>query len=139
LFQNYRISQTDRFLDRKDGTAIAVRKGIPYNHVDLLLLVSVQVCIPMDSSDMLLAAVCKSPGRARSDAYVIELLSFRHQSVLTSTSILEERSFKSFERKLLDLFDVNEFEISELQCPIHYSPAGNSNLPDTVVDQNIRL
>jgi hypothetical protein len=37
------------------------------------------------------------------------------------------------------LFDFREFEISAPQCPTHYSPAGNGNVLDIVVDQNIRV
>jgi hypothetical protein len=32
---NYHFYQTDHYLGRKGRTAIAVRKGIPHNHVDL--------------------------------------------------------------------------------------------------------
>jgi hypothetical protein len=39
----------------------------------------------------------------------------------------------------LDLFDINEFEISTPQCPSHYSPAGNGDVLDIVVHQNDRL
>jgi hypothetical protein len=39
----------------------------------------------------------------------------------------------------LELFHRNEFEISAPQCPTHYSPAGNGDILDTVVHQNIRL
>jgi hypothetical protein len=39
----------------------------------------------------------------------------------------------------LKLFDVNEFEISAPQYPTHYSPAGNGDMLDTVVHQNIRV
>jgi hypothetical protein len=56
---------------RKGGTAIAVRKDIPYNHVYLSFLVSLEAtgfCIPIDSSDILLEVLCKSPGRACIDA-----------------------------------------------------------------------
>jgi hypothetical protein len=41
--------------------------------------------------------------------------------------------------KLLQLFDVNDFEISAPQYPTHYSPAENGDLLDIVVHQNIRL
>jgi hypothetical protein len=37
------------------------------------------------------------------------------------------------------MFDINEFEISAPQCPTHYSPAGNGDLLDIVVHQNVRL
>jgi hypothetical protein len=39
----------------------------------------------------------------------------------------------------LDLFDVNEFEISVSQYLTLYSLAGNGDILDTVVHQNIRL
>jgi hypothetical protein len=45
---NYQFYLTDRFPGRKGGTAVTVRKGIPRNHVDLPLLVSIEatgVCI----------------------------------------------------------------------------------------------
>jgi hypothetical protein len=37
------------------------------------------------------------------------------------------------------LFDLSEFEISAPQCPTHFSPAGNSDVLDIVVHQNIRV
>jgi hypothetical protein len=57
----------DRYPGRKGATAVAVRKGIPHNHVDLTFpfLVSVEatrVCIPVENYVVLLAAVFKSPG-----------------------------------------------------------------------------
>jgi hypothetical protein len=39
----------------------------------------------------------------------------------------------------MDLFDLNEFEISAPHCPTHYSPAGNGDVLDNVVHQNIRI
>jgi hypothetical protein len=77
---NYDFYRTDRFQGRKGGTAVAVRKGIPYNRVDLSPLASIEatgVCIPTGNSEVLLAAVYKSPGHAWNDADVIELLCFR--------------------------------------------------------------
>jgi hypothetical protein len=41
--------------------------------------------------------------------------------------------------KLAALFDLKEFEISEPQCPTHYSPAGNGDVLDIVVRRNIRV
>jgi hypothetical protein len=38
----------------------------------------------------------------------------------------------------MDLFDLNEFEISAPQCPTH-SPAGNGDVLDIVVHQNISV
>jgi hypothetical protein len=72
---NYRISRTDRSPGRKGGTSISVRRGIPYNRVDLPPLVSVEAtraCLPIGNSELLLAAVYKSPGRAWIHAYIIE-------------------------------------------------------------------
>jgi hypothetical protein len=62
---NYHVYQMDRYPGRKGGTAAAVRKGIPHNHVELPALVSVEatgVCIPVGNDVILLAAVYKSPG-----------------------------------------------------------------------------
>jgi hypothetical protein len=39
---NYHFYQTDHFPGRKGRSAILVRKGIPHNHVDLPLLVSIE-------------------------------------------------------------------------------------------------
>jgi hypothetical protein len=64
---NFHFYRTDRFPGRKGGTAVAVRKGIPHNHLDLPPFVSVEVrgvCIPIGNSELLLAAVYKSPGCA---------------------------------------------------------------------------
>jgi hypothetical protein len=42
-------------------------------------------------------------------------------------------------RKLLQLFDVNDFETPAPQHPIDYFPAGNGDVLDIVVHQNLRL
>jgi hypothetical protein len=42
-------------------------------------------------------------------------------------------------KKLLDLFDVNDFEISAPQSPTHYSTMGNGDVFDIVVHQNVWL
>jgi hypothetical protein len=57
---NDHIYRIDRFPGRKGGTAVAVRKVIPHNRVDLPPLISIEAtrsCIPMENSDVLLAAV----------------------------------------------------------------------------------
>jgi hypothetical protein len=41
--------------------------------------------------------------------------------------------------KLLELFDVSDFEISAPRCPIRYSPGGNGDVLGIVVHKNIRL
>jgi hypothetical protein len=41
--------------------------------------------------------------------------------------------------KLLKLFDVSEFKISAPQYPTHYSLAGNGDVLDIVVHQNIKF
>jgi hypothetical protein len=69
---NYNFNRIDRYPGMKAGTAVAVRKGIPHNHVDLPPLISIEatgVCIPIGNNEILLAAVYRSPGRAWSDAH----------------------------------------------------------------------
>jgi hypothetical protein len=64
---NYNFYRIDRHQGMKGGTAVAVRKGIPHNHVDLPPLISIEatgVCIPIGNNEILLAAVYRSPGRA---------------------------------------------------------------------------
>jgi hypothetical protein len=85
IIPNYHFYWTDCFLGRKGRTAVAISKGVPHNHVDLSLLVSIEatgVCIPIGNSEVLLAVVHKSPGHACSHADITELLSFRHQLLL---------------------------------------------------------
>jgi hypothetical protein len=68
---------TDRFPGRNGGTTVAVRIDIPHNHVDILLLVSLEtigVCKPIGISEVLLAAVYKTPGHVRNDTDITELL-----------------------------------------------------------------
>jgi hypothetical protein len=40
-------------------------------------------------------------------------------------------------REILRLFDASQFEISAPQCPTHYSHAGDGDVLDIVVNQNI--
>jgi hypothetical protein len=76
----------NRLLQSKKGeTAVTVRKGIPHNRVDLQPLASVEVtgvCIPIGNSEVLLAAIYKSSGRAWSDAGITELLSFQYKTIM---------------------------------------------------------
>jgi hypothetical protein len=39
--------------------------------------------------------------------------------------------------KVLNLLHINEFEISALQCPTHYSPAANDDVLNIVVHKNV--
>jgi hypothetical protein len=76
------FSERDRFPGGKGGTAVAVRKGIPHNHVNLPTLASIEatgVCILIGNSEVLLAAVYKSSGNTWNDADITELLIFRHK------------------------------------------------------------
>jgi hypothetical protein len=62
---NYHFYQTDHFPGRKGETAIAVRKGIPHNQVDLPLLVSLEVtgvCISTGNSKVQSISHKATPG-----------------------------------------------------------------------------
>jgi hypothetical protein len=74
----YHFYPTDGFPGRKGETAVAGRKGNPHNHVDLPPLVPIEatgICIPICSSEVLLAAVHKSPGHIWNDRDI------RHKSL----------------------------------------------------------
>jgi exonuclease III len=126
---NYQVYRTDSFPGIKGGTAVAVKKGIPHNHADVPPLDSIEatgVCIPIGNSELLLTAVYKSPGKAWRDAVIIELLKFRRKSVLAGDLNAKHPVWNSAVsnpsgKKLLDLFDISDFEISAPQCPTHYS------------------
>jgi hypothetical protein len=99
---------------------LQLKKGIPHSHVDLPplnLLEATGVCIPIVSNKLLLAAVYKSPGKAWRDADTTELLKFRHKSVLAGDLNAKHPFWNSAVsnpsgKKLLDLFDTSDFEIS---------------------------
>jgi hypothetical protein len=93
---------------------------------------------------VLLAGVYKSPGKASRNADITELLSFRRKSILAGDlnakhPFWNSRVSNPSGEKLLELFDMNEFEISAPQYPTNYSHAGNGDVLDTVVHKNIRL
>jgi hypothetical protein len=76
FISNYQFYRTDRHPGTKGGTAVAVRRGVPHNPVDIPSLVSVEaigVCIPIGNSEILLAFVYKTPVPAWSDADITEL------------------------------------------------------------------
>jgi hypothetical protein len=134
-------------LDRKGGTAIADKKGIPHNYVDLPVLNSVEatgVCIPIDNRDTLLAAVYKSPGCTGNDADITKLLSFKHKCILAGDRNAKQPPWNSkisnlSDDKLLQLFHTNGFETSAPQYPTHYSPVENGDVLDIVVHTNIGI
>jgi endonuclease/exonuclease/phosphatase family metal-dependent hydrolase len=95
-------------------------------------------------TEILLAAVCKSPGRTWNNADSTELLSFRHKCILAGDLNAKHPSWNSAVsnpsgQKLLQLFDTSDFEISAPQCPSHYSSLENGDVLDIVVHKNIRL
>jgi hypothetical protein len=99
-----------------------VRKRIPHNYVDLPPLVSVEatgVCIPTVNSEVLFASVYKSPGHARNDTDITELVSLRHKSILAKDLNAEQPIWNNVVSNpsgatLLNLLHINEFEIPAL-------------------------
>jgi hypothetical protein len=144
---NYHVYQMDQYPGRKGRTAIAVKKDIPHDHVELPALVSVEatgVCIPVGNDVVLLEAVYKSPGRPWNNTDILKLLGFKEKTILAGDLNAKQPFWNSSVSnpsgvELLELFHKNEFEISAPQCPAHYSPAGNGDILNIVVHQNIRL
>jgi hypothetical protein len=102
------------------------------------------VCIPIGNSEVLLASVCKSPGRAWTDADITKLLSFRRNAILAGDLNAKHPLWNSAVsnpsgENQMALFDLSEFEVSAPQYPTHYSPAGNCDVLDIVVHQNTGL
>jgi hypothetical protein len=140
---NVQVYRTDRQRGPKGGTTVAVKKGIPHRYADLPPLLSVEtrgVCIPIGNTEMLLAAVYKSPQRLWTDTDITELLGFRNKSILVgdlndwNTNVSNPSGLK-----LLEIFVIFNFEISAPQYSTHYTLDGGGGVLDTVVHQNVRL
>jgi hypothetical protein len=77
LFQITTFIEPTATLSEKAELPLRLEEARPHNHVDLPPTVSVEetrVCIPIGNSELLLASLYKSLGRAWSDADNIELL-----------------------------------------------------------------
>jgi hypothetical protein len=73
--------------------------------------------MPIGNTELLFAAVYKSPGKALRDVDIIELLNFRRKSVLAGDlnarhPFLNSAVSNPSCEKLLELFDISDFEIS---------------------------
>jgi hypothetical protein len=83
------------------------------------LLISIEatgVCIPIGNSEILLAAIHRSPGRAWIDADFTELLNFRNKCSLTGDlnakyQFWNSRFSNPSGEKLGKLFDLDDFQI----------------------------
>jgi hypothetical protein len=71
-------------------------------------------------------------------ADIIELLGFQRKPILDLNAKHQFRNSSVSNpsgKGLLELLHKNKFEISALQCPIHYFAAGNGDILDIVVHQ----
>jgi hypothetical protein len=85
----------------------------------------------MGSSKILLAAVCKCPDRAWSDADVIALVNFRSKSLLVidlnaGNAVWNSQVSNSRGEKILDVTD--NFEIPAPKHHTHYTPEGTGDV-----------
>jgi hypothetical protein len=111
------------------GTAVAVRKGIPHNHIDLPPLVLIEatgICVLIGNREVLLAAVYKAPGRAWNVADVTVLLNVRKKSLLAGdlnpkNPVWNSQFSNPSGEKLSTLLINNDFHISASQSPTHYT------------------
>jgi hypothetical protein len=125
----------DQYPGRKGGTAFAVGKGIPHNHVDLPPLVSVEatgVSKLVGNDVALLAAVYKSPRQPWNNMDILKHLRIERKTVFAGDRNAKHSFWNSSVSnpssvELLELFHKNEFEISAPQCSTHYSAAGNGD------------
>jgi hypothetical protein len=93
---------------------------------------------------VLLAAVYKSSCHAWNNAEIVELLCFRHKSLLAGDLNSKHPFLKSVftyssDAKLLNLLHINEYEISAPKYPTDYFPAENGDMLDIVVHKNVQL
>jgi hypothetical protein len=141
----YDIYRTDLDYGHKNETAIAVKKGILHTCTDIPLFLPVDaagICIPIGNSEMLLAAVYKSPQRLWSDASITELLGFRNKFILADNlnakhPICNSKCSDSSGLKLLESFVSSGFKIAAPQCSMHCTAHGRYSY--IIVLQNVRL
>jgi hypothetical protein len=137
----YDICRTDLDDGHKNETAVAIKKGILHTCTDIPPLLPVEatgVCIPIRNTEMLLAAVYKSPQRLWSDTAVTQLLGFRNKSILAGDlnakhPIWNSKGSDPSGLKLLKSFVSSNFKISAPQCSTHYTPDGRGNVLNIVV------
>jgi hypothetical protein len=84
----------------------------------------IEVCIPIENTQMFLAGVYKSSQRLWSDADITELLRFSNNSILAGDLNAKHPVWKSKLSnipglKLLELYFSSNFEISAPQCYTH--------------------
>jgi hypothetical protein len=102
------------------------------------------VCIPIGNSEVLLAAIYKSPRNTWNGTVITEFFSRGHKSILEG-DLNDKYLFwngvvsNTSGSKLLNLLHINEFEISAPHYPTHYSPTGNGGVLEIVVHKNVRL
>jgi hypothetical protein len=80
------------------------------------------------------AAVYKSPCHSWSDD-IIESLSSRRNA---KNTVWNSQVPNFSDKKILDLFEGNDFQFSVQQCPIHCTPQVNGNVLDTALHKHAR-
>jgi endonuclease/exonuclease/phosphatase (EEP) superfamily protein YafD len=145
---NYHIYRNVRHTAAKGGNAIAVRKAVPHNYVEisppLISIGTTGVSIPVGKKEILLAAVYKSPSRDWSDTDIDELLGLRNKAVLAGDLNATHPAWNSqianiAVTRILNLQDKSDFQISAPRYPTHYTPSGNGDVLDVVLHRNVRI
>jgi hypothetical protein len=112
---NYKFLRTDRFAGRKNMGNCRFSSKTHYPQLcrppTLVSIEATGVCIPTGNSEVLFAAVYKSPGHAWSDADIIGFCSFRRKSLLAGEmnakfSIWDNLVSNDSDKKLLNLLNI---------------------------------
>jgi hypothetical protein len=108
----------------------------------LISIEATGVCIPVSNTEILLAAVYRSPVKDWCDTDTNELLSLINKTVLAGDLNAKHPVWNSLSSnrsvaRLLKLQDNSDFQISVPRYPTHYTPPGKTNVLDIVVHRNV--
>jgi hypothetical protein len=145
--RNYHIYRNDCHPGAKAGNAVAVRKGVRYNYVDLPPLISILAtgfCTTRDKKEILVAVVYKSLIKDWSDTDVNDLLILRNKTVLMGDLNSKDPVWNSqisikLVTNLLNLQDKTDFHISAPRYQTQYIPSGNGDMLVKRLQRNVRM
>jgi hypothetical protein len=108
-----------------DDTGVLLQLVIIMCTFLFLSVEAVEVCIQIENMKVLLAVLYTSPSLAWSEADVTELLIFRHKSLVAGDldvkyPLENSAASNASGEKLLELIDINSFDISASQYSTHF-------------------
>jgi hypothetical protein len=145
--RNYHIYRNDRQPGAKCGTAVAVRKVIPHNYVQLPPLISVEAtgtCIPIEIKKSYLRQFIDLQAETGMTKTSLSSLSLRNKPLVAcdlnaKNPVWKNRVLNISGTRLLNLQENSDFKISVPRYTTHYAPSGNGNVLDKMVHRKVHI